>query len=67
MNNYELLVDIESTDHILVDLEDEMREQGVDEETLRLYANYAILQVAQLLKFENRDLDEFIEDTKKQL
>lgn len=67
MNNYELLVEVENTDRILFDLENDMRKQGVEEQTLTLYANYAMLQVAQLIKFENSDLDEFIEYAKERL
>lgn len=67
MNNYALLVEIENTDRILVDLEDEIREQGVDEETLRLYANYAMLQVAQLLKLGYVSIDKFIEKAREEL
>lgn len=67
MNDYGLLVEIENTDKILADLEDDMREQGVEEETLTLYANYALLQVAQLLKFDDVGIDEFIEKTREKL
>lgn len=67
MNDYGLLVEIENTDKILADLEDDMREQGVEEETLTLYANYALLQVAQLLKLDYVSIDEFIEKTREKL
>lgn len=67
MNNYELLVEVENTDRILFDLENDMREQGVDEETLTLYATYAMLQVGQLLKLGYVSIDEFIEKTREKL
>lgn len=67
MNNYGLLVEIENTDRILVDLENDMREQGVEEQTLTLYATYAMLQVAQLLKLDYVTIDEFIEKTREKL
>ncbi|WGH50148.1 hypothetical protein [Enterococcus phage Phi_Eg_SY1] len=67
MNDYGLLVEIENTDKLLADLEDDMREQGVEEETLTLYANYALLQVAQLLKLDYVSIDEFIEKTREKL
>lgn len=67
MNNYALLVEIENTDRILIDLENDMREQGVDDQTLTLYANYAMLQVAQLLKIGYVSIDEFIEKAREEL
>lgn len=67
MNNHELLVEVENTDRILFDLENDMREQGVDEETLTLYATYVMLQVGQLLKLGYVSIDEFIEKTREKL
>lgn len=67
MNNYALLAEVENTDRILFDLENDMREQGVEEETLTLYATYAMLQVGQLLKLGYVSIDEFIEKTREKL
>lgn len=68
MNKYGLLVEIENTDKILVDLENDMREQGVEEQTLTMYSKYAMIQVGQLLKFDDdMTLDEFIEKVKETL